>query len=53
VQESGIAAPSWTTINGETVIRCAIVNHRTIESDIDAFVNTITKLAKARELKQA
>jgi glutamate/tyrosine decarboxylase-like PLP-dependent enzyme len=53
VQESGVAAPSWTTINGETVIRCAIVNHRTVESDIDAFVNTITRLAKSRKVKQA
>jgi glutamate/tyrosine decarboxylase-like PLP-dependent enzyme len=53
VQESGIAAPSWTTINGETVIRCAIVNHRTVESDIDAFVNTVTRLVESREVKQA
>ncbi|HML30589.1 MAG TPA: pyridoxal-dependent decarboxylase, partial [Hyphomicrobium sp.] len=29
LQLSGIAAPSWTTLNGELVVRCAIVNHRT------------------------
>jgi glutamate/tyrosine decarboxylase-like PLP-dependent enzyme len=27
LHESGVAAPSWTTIGGQTVIRCAIVNH--------------------------
>ncbi len=45
LQESGIAAPSWTTINGETAIRCAIFNHRTTRSDIDLFVDAISKLA--------
>ena len=38
LQESGIAAPSSTTINGGFAIRAAIVNHRTRESDIDALV---------------
>ena len=29
LQESGIAAPSTTTVNGRLAIRAAIVNHRT------------------------
>ncbi len=38
LQESGIAAPSTTTINGHLAIRVAIVNHRTERSDIDAML---------------
>jgi glutamate/tyrosine decarboxylase-like PLP-dependent enzyme len=34
---SGKAAPSITLLDGVAVIRCAIVNHRTTEADIDAF----------------
>jgi aromatic-L-amino-acid decarboxylase len=41
VQESGIAAPSATTVNGCLAIRAAIVNHRTNESDIDALVRSV------------
>lgn len=43
LQESGLASPSWTTINGELVVRCAIVNHRTTRADIDEFVGFIAK----------
>ena len=43
LQESGIAAPSTTTINGRFAIRAAIVNHRTCTNDIDALLKaTIT-----------
>ena len=43
LQESGIAAPSTTTINGQLAIRAAIVNHRTTRHDIDALIErTIT-----------
>ena len=34
----GIAVPSATTVDGKTVIRAAIVNHRTSASDIDALL---------------
>lgn len=39
LQESGIAAPSTTTIDGRLAIRAAIVNHRTQSSDIDALID--------------
>jgi aromatic-L-amino-acid/L-tryptophan decarboxylase len=39
LQESGIAAPSTTTIGGHLAIRAAIVNHRTQPRDIDAFLD--------------
>ncbi|MDD5754298.1 MAG: aspartate aminotransferase family protein [Methylococcales bacterium] len=38
LQESGIAAPSSTTLNGQVAIRAAIVNHRTTENDIDILI---------------
>jgi len=38
LHESGIAAPSTTTINGCLAIRAALVNHRTTETDIDALL---------------
>lgn len=38
LQESGIAAPSATTINGQLAIRAAFVNHRTGRSEVDALI---------------
>lgn len=38
LQESGIAAPSVTTVNRQLAIRTAIVNHRTERADIDALL---------------
>jgi aromatic-L-amino-acid decarboxylase len=43
LQVSGVAVPSWTRINDELVIRCAIVNHRTTFGDIDLLVATMLK----------
>ncbi|SFI18614.1 aspartate aminotransferase family protein [Bradyrhizobium sp. Gha] len=48
VQESGIAAPSSTTLDGKFAIRAAIVNHRTAESDIDALVAAVIKFGAQR-----
>jgi aromatic-L-amino-acid decarboxylase len=41
LQEAGLFAPSTTTINGRLAIRAAIVNHRTVQADIDALVDEI------------
>ena len=38
LQESGIVAPSSTTVTGCLAIRAAIVNHRTEARDIDALI---------------
>ena len=46
LQESGIAAPSSTTIDGHFAIRAAIVNHRTNMSDIDALINATIKFGE-------
>lgn len=39
LQESGIVAPSTTTIGGQLAIRAAIVNHRTNAGDVDALID--------------
>lgn len=48
VQESGIAAPSSTILDGKFAIRAAIVNHRTAETDIDALVSAVIKFGARR-----
>jgi aromatic-L-amino-acid decarboxylase len=46
LQESGIAVPSTTTINGRFAIRAAIVNHRTGSNDIDALLRATIAFGK-------
>ncbi|MYM22260.1 cytochrome D ubiquinol oxidase subunit I [Duganella sp. FT135W] len=41
LQESGIAAPSLTTVRGKLAIRVAIVNHRTGRTDLDALMTAV------------
>lgn len=48
VQESGIAAPSSTILDGKFAIRAAIVNHRTAEMEIDALVSAVLKFGAQR-----
>lgn len=48
VQESGIAAPSSTTLDGKFAIRAAIVNHRTAETDINALVSAVLEFGAQR-----
>ncbi len=48
VQESGIAAPSSTAVNGKFAIRAAIVNHRTEAADIDALVAAVLQFGDQR-----
>jgi aromatic-L-amino-acid decarboxylase len=46
LQESGICAPSTTTVGGRLAIRAAIVNHRTTHDDIDALVQATLALGE-------
>jgi glutamate/tyrosine decarboxylase-like PLP-dependent enzyme len=48
VQESGIAAPSTTRIDGRLAIRAAIFNHRTAERDVEALVKAVLHHGDAR-----
>ncbi len=44
LQESGIAVPSQTTLNGKFSLRVANVNHRSRRSDFDLLVQTVERL---------
>lgn len=48
IQESGIAAPSTTLLDGQLAIRAAIVNHRTDICDLDALVDAVLRFGAAR-----
>lgn len=44
LQESGIAVPSTTRINGALAIRVNITNHRTRESDLDMLIEAVERI---------
>jgi glutamate/tyrosine decarboxylase-like PLP-dependent enzyme len=48
IQESGIAAPSTTMLEGQLAIRAAIVNHRTDTCDLDALLAAVIRFGAAR-----
>jgi aromatic-L-amino-acid/L-tryptophan decarboxylase len=48
IQESGIAAPSTTILDGQLAIRAAIVNHRTDSCDIDALISAVLEFGAQR-----
>ncbi|MGA8862993.1 MAG: aspartate aminotransferase family protein [Gallionella sp.] len=48
LHESGIAAPSTTTLDGKVAIRAAIFNHRTNKGDIDALIRATLEFGAAR-----
>ena len=52
IQESGIAAPSTTLLDGELAIRAAIVNHRTDTADIDALISAVLEFGARRTCPQ-
>jgi aromatic-L-amino-acid decarboxylase len=47
LQESGIAAPSITTIDGKLAIRAALFNHRTQAMDLDRLVEAVLRIGGA------
>lgn len=46
LQESGIAVPSGTMLEGRFAIRVAISNHRSRRSDFDLLVETVTRIGR-------
>jgi len=48
LQESGIAAPSTTILDGRLAIRAAIVNHRTDVCDLDRLVAAVLEFGARR-----
>jgi aromatic-L-amino-acid/L-tryptophan decarboxylase len=49
VHESGVAVPSYTTLDGRYCLRVAIGNHRTSHADLDVFVDALLAMAPAVE----
>ena len=47
LHESGIAAPSTTTIRGKLAVRAAFVNHRTQVCDVERMVVAVLRLGAA------
>ena len=45
VQESGAAVLSTTRVGGKRALRACIVNHRTVEADLDLVVDAVRKAA--------
>jgi aromatic-L-amino-acid decarboxylase len=44
LHESGIAAPSYTTLHGKYCLRAAITNHRSRREDFDIMAQAVTRL---------
>jgi aromatic-L-amino-acid decarboxylase len=47
IQESGLAIPSQTMLNGNFAIRVAITNHRSRRDDFDTFVRAVVETGTA------
>jgi aromatic-L-amino-acid/L-tryptophan decarboxylase len=47
IQESGVAIPSHTLLNGKFAIRVAITNHRSRREDFDLLVRTVAETGAA------
>ncbi len=44
--ESGMAAPSYTTLDGRYALRAAITNHRSRREDFEILVNEVLKIGR-------
>jgi glutamate/tyrosine decarboxylase-like PLP-dependent enzyme len=46
LHESGVAAPSYTTLGGSYCLRAAIANHRTRDDDLPVLVEAVARLGR-------
>jgi glutamate/tyrosine decarboxylase-like PLP-dependent enzyme len=46
LQESGIAAPSYTTLHGQYCLRIAIANHRSQKEDFELLAREVVRLGR-------
>ena len=46
LQEQGICAPSYTTLNGRYCLRAAIANHRSVQNDFDVLVEQVVRIGR-------
>jgi len=52
LHESGIAVPTYTTLNGSYCLRAAIANHRTRSDDLALFVAAVRRLGREVRAQQ-
>lgn len=53
LHESGLAAPSYTTLNNQYCIRAAIANHRTLISDLDLLIREVVRTGNELTISQS
>lgn len=51
LHESGVAAPSYTTLDGKYALRVCIINHRTRREDLDLLVEEVVRLGKSLQAR--
>ena len=51
LHESGVAVPSYTTLNGKYSLRVANTNHRTVKKDFNILIDKVLELG--REIEKA
>ncbi len=51
LHEKGIAAPSYTTLDGKYCLRIAIANHRSTQDDFDLLAREVVRLGKELTVK--
>jgi aromatic-L-amino-acid/L-tryptophan decarboxylase len=49
LHESGIAIPSYTTLNGKYSLRVANTNHRTVNKDFDILIEHVLRMGRQLE----
>jgi glutamate/tyrosine decarboxylase-like PLP-dependent enzyme len=47
LHESGVAAPSYTTLGDRYCLRAAIVNHRTVAADLTVLVEAVVNIGRS------
>lgn len=52
LHEQGIAAPSYTTLDGKYCLRIAIANHRSTQEDFDLLAREVVRIGKEQAVKK-
>ncbi len=53
LHESGIAAPSYTTLGGRYCLRAALANHRTVSSDLKMLIDAVIEIGAELARREA
>jgi aromatic-L-amino-acid decarboxylase len=51
LQESGVAVPSYTILDGKYSLRVAVINHRSVQTDMDILVKEVLKIGQTLALE--